>query len=228
MRKFIAAMVITAMFIPTVTIAQTPPIDDCPAGAELHKALTGLDHTSMLAAYTASFVGLFHRQPTMQPGSGSDDGEYWIATFNHYGPYGDAVCRAGWNAYAELRLGGAGSGDPKLGDQPAKFQPLTNTTPQPPAPAPQPVPTPAPVPVPTPVPAPVPSTPSVGVCDANCIANIIVQLDTIKADVDAGRAENQQFYSDVKSTWGQISPIVMPLLKYVAPAVVAYLAGKHL
>ncbi len=124
-------MILACSLFVNTAYAQTPPIDDCPAGATLHRSLTGLDHASMLAAYTASFVGLYHRQPTMQPGSGSDDGEYWIATFNHYGPYGDGICRAGWNAYAELRLGGGESGDPRLGDQPAKFLPSAAPVPPP-------------------------------------------------------------------------------------------------
>lgn len=100
-------------------------------------------------------------------------------------------------------------------------------TPAPPAPTPTPVPTPTPTPpppTPAPAPAPVPSS----LCDAACMSNILAQLNALKTDLDASRAENQQFYTQVKSTWDTISPVVMPLLKYVVPAVTAYLAGKHL
>lgn len=169
--------------------------DDCPPGGVKHAALTGLDHASMEAAYHASFVGIYHREPSGVPGSGPDDTSYWISTFDHYGPYGDSICRAGWNAYTETKLAGADAADPKLGDQPARFQP-------------QPAAGPSPAPVPTP--NPIPSTPS---CD---LSGVLVSLDNLRADLDAGRAENQAFFTEARSKWeavaafvGKYGPIVL-------------------
>jgi hypothetical protein len=88
-----------------------------------HPALTALDDATMFAAYAASFRGIYGRESVMQPGTGADDGAYWVAQSNHFGAFGDGVCRAGWNAYWEQRLAGADSADPALGDQPAIFQP---------------------------------------------------------------------------------------------------------
>lgn len=192
--------------------------DSCPVK---HLALTALDHTSMLAAYTASYVGLFGHAPSMQPGSGSSDGNYWIAVSDHYGAFSDGVCRAGWNRYWEQKLLGADSLSPSLGDQPAQFQPA--------APAPTPIPVPVPVPPPTPVPT--------LVCpDMSAIQAELVQLNlqvtacnqgiaSVAQNVTDGRQENQTFFASVKSVWAQIGG---PLLKYVVPAVTAFLAGKKL
>lgn len=134
MKTFLFTIAACSLFLNTAA-AQTPPIDDCPAGAVLHKSLTPLDHDSLLAAYTASFVGLFHRQPSLQPGSGADDGNYWVGISNHYGEYGDSVCRAGWNLYRERQIGGLPTG-PADGDLPASFQPgaVPPAPPTPPAP----------------------------------------------------------------------------------------------
>lgn len=203
MKTLLFTILACSLFLNTAA-AQTPPIDDCPAGAELHRSLTALDDSSMLAAYTASFVGLFHRAPSMQPGSGADDGNYWIKSSNHYGLYGDNICRAGWNLYRERQLGSLPTG-PKDGDLPASFLPGAPT------------PTPTPVPTPTPTPAPLPSVDLSGVLQQ--ISLLSKQVDVVKADVDAGRAENQAFFSNVKSAWETYG---LPLLKYVAPALGAY------
>ncbi len=176
--------------------------DDCPAGAPRHPPLTSLDHQSMVAAYTASFRGLYHRDPTGQPGSGVDDTGYWVSTSDHYGQFSDGVCRAGWSAYWEMRLGGASAADPGLGDQPARFQASQ--------------PTPVPVP-PTP---PLPSVDLSGVLQR--LDLVEAHLTLIQADIDAGRAENQKFFGDARGfvkTWGPV------LLKYVAPALGGVLAG---
>jgi hypothetical protein len=121
-----------------LTVAALAAAQDCPVK---HLALTALDHAAMEAAYTASFRGLYHRDPTGAPGSGPDDIGYWIGSYDHYGAYSDTVCRAGWNAYTETRLSGLASADPALGDQPARFQPKGTSIevlPVPPSPAPSP------------------------------------------------------------------------------------------
>jgi hypothetical protein len=105
----------------------TPLYADCPVK---HPALTALDHDAMLAAYTASFRGIYGRNPTGVVGSGLDDANYWISVSDHYGEFGDTICRAGWSAYWEMKLTGQDAVDPKLGDQPARFQP--GASPQPP------------------------------------------------------------------------------------------------
>jgi len=89
----------------------------------MRPALTPLDDGYMLAAFTASFRGLFGRDPSMQPGSGSDDGWYWIGVSNHHGAFSDNICRAGWSAYWEEKLAGNDNVPSELADQPARFQP---------------------------------------------------------------------------------------------------------
>lgn len=218
MTRLVALFVVIAAPV----FAQTPPIDDCPAGHELHHSLTALDRQSMLAAYTASFVGLFHRQPSMQPGSGSDDGNYWTGISDHYGLYGDDVCRAGWNLYRERQLGGIPTG-PRDGDLPAQFLPN----------APMPAPMPTPVPTPQPVPQPLPSPP---ICPSPDLSAIVSQISNVGAQVIAcnqgianvgqnvtdGRKENQQFYADARNAWNSFFE---PIVKYVLPAVGTFIAG---
>ena len=183
-------------------------IDDCPPGGVKHAALTGLDHASMEAAVKASFVGLYHREPTGVPGSGPDDIGYWIQLSDHYGAYGDGICRAGWNAYMELRLSGASSGDPSLGDQPARFQPKSTLPPESGLP---------------PVVGNQSVLPSVAVCDLSSITSEIANL---RADVDAGRAENQAFYADARSKWEQVATFVGKYGPIVAGAIFAGRASK--
>lgn len=113
-----------------------------------HPALTALDHDTMARAYDASFRGIYGRNPTGAVNGGVDDREYWISVSNHYGEFGDNICRAGWNAYWEQKLTGQDSVDPKLGDQPARFQPTAPPIVNPPPPPPPPPPIPAPLPVP--------------------------------------------------------------------------------
>jgi hypothetical protein len=158
MKRLVLALILFTVSTPAFA-------EDCPVK---HLALTGLDHASMEAAVRASFVGLYHRAPSGIPGSGPDDIGWWIATFDHYGAYGDNVCRAGWNAYAELRLSGAASGDPALGDQPARFQPE---------------PTP---PVVTPPPSPPVVIPPAPVVDTTAV---LVAIADLKATMQAEHAE---------------------------------------
>lgn len=96
--------------------------DDCPVGHVRNPQVSPLDHDYMLSAYTASFRGLFGRAPTLQPGSGTDDGEYYIAAANHFGVYGDDQCHAGWSGYWESWLQ-TGHGDLTLVQTPARFLP---------------------------------------------------------------------------------------------------------
>lgn len=87
-----------------------------------HPALTPIDDTYLTAAATASFKGIYGRLPT--PGeTGPGDIPYWVSLTDHYGPYSDGVCRAGWNRYMELRMAGQASVDPSFGDVPALYQP---------------------------------------------------------------------------------------------------------
>lgn len=51
------------------------------------------------------------------------------------------------------------------------------------------------------------------------------QLAALTQEVRDGRAENRTFFDGVKSIWAQIGE---PLLKYVLPAVAAFVAGKKL
>lgn len=141
--------------------------------ANEHPPLTALDHASMLAAYTASFQGLYGHAPSMQAGSGVEDGNYWIAVSDHYGAFSDGICRAGWSAYWEAKLAtNAPSASPALGDQPARFQP--SSSPQPPTP-PQP-------PVVTP---PAPPLPTTITCDPAAILAAIADLKATMSDEHA-------------------------------------------
>lgn len=99
-----------------------------------------------------------------------------------------------------------------------------------------PVPTPTPVP-PSPQPLPTPTPSPVVSCDLTPVLTQLVNLNVqttacnegiaaVNKNVSDGRAENQQFYANVKSTWQQIGgPIIV---KYVLPALAAYFAGKKL
>ena len=96
-KKIIASLIVALGVGVSGAYAQCTP-------SNTHPPTTALDHDSMLAAYTASFVGIFHRPPSMVRGSGYDDGEYWISVSDHFGEFGDGICRAGWNAYWEQKL----------------------------------------------------------------------------------------------------------------------------
>lgn len=114
--------VILALLIAAPAAAQ----DDCPAGHVRHPQVSPLDHAYMVRAFTASFRGIFGREPSMQQGSGVDDGEYYIAAADHFGVYGDDQCHAGWSGYWESWLQN-GHGDLTLVQTPARF--LPNLTP---------------------------------------------------------------------------------------------------
>jgi hypothetical protein len=180
-----------------------------------HPALTALDHASMVAAFTASFRGIYSRNPTFAVGAGADDGNYWISAADHYGEFGDGVCRAGWNAYWETKLAtGQQSVDPKLGDQPARFQPSA-----------------APPVVPPPVvpPAPPPLDLSGVPAQLAALTATVEELARASAEAHAaihqnvtdGRAENRNFFQSVAAHWKQITAVL-------GPAAAAFVAGKKL
>jgi hypothetical protein len=193
---FSAALVVLCLAMPAW--AQ----DDCPPGHFHYPTVTALDDASMLAAYTASYRGLFGHDPSMKPGDGAADGWYWIHASNHYGVYGDDQCHAGWSGYWESWLQ-TGHGDLGLVQTPARFLPTIAPTP--------------PVVVNSPV------LPSVAVCDLSSITSEIANL---RADVDAGRAENQQFYADARSKWEQVSKFIGKYGPIVAGAIFAGRASK--
>jgi hypothetical protein len=172
-----------------------------------HPALTALDHASMQRAVEASFRGLYGRNPTGQPGAGPDDTTYWIAVSDHYGEFSDGICRAGWSAYWEQKLGGAASVSPTLGDAPARFTP--DSTP-PPAPPP-------PVVVPPPVPPPLPS---VVTCDLSSVETAVANL---RADLDAFEMRSDQFYEDARGVYRRT---FVWIAKYGGPIVAAIFAGR--
>lgn len=91
---------------------------------------------------------------------------------------------------------------------------------------PQPTPVPAPTPVPVPVPTPVPMPQPLPSDQTSLLMQIASQAAACNAAVAASRLENQAFFTGVKSTWDSVSPVIMPLVKYVVPAITAYLAGK--
>lgn len=172
----------------------SPPVfaDDCPDGHIRNPAITPLDHGYMLSAYKASFVGIFGRQPTMVPGSGVDDGEYYIASSNHYGVYGDDQCHAGWSGYWESWLH-VGHGDLSLVQSPARFQP--SVTPPPPPPPPLPI-----------------------FSDAAILAAIqhahvaeMAAIADVGQNVTDGRAENRGFFDWVKDNWKQLLAVIGPV-----------------
>lgn len=174
--------------------------DDCPAGHIRNPQVSQLDHDSMQAAFKASFKGLFGRDPSMQPGSGKDDGEYYIGAANHFGVYGDDQCHAGWSGYWESWLQN-GHGDLTQVQTPARF--LPNAAP-PPVVAPPPPPVVIFVPAP---PAPLPSTPLPQTLDM-CRADIA----TVAASVEAGRQENRAFFAAVGSEWKKILVVAAPII----------------
>jgi len=182
-----------------------------------HPTLTALDHESMVAAYTASFRGLKGRAPTWLSGSGADDGNYWIAVSDHYGEYSDGVCRAGWNAYMELKLGGSDSVSPALGDQPARFQPTApGQTLGEPAPS---------------HPLPIPPLHTIDFCAAQItmlqtamtarLDQLVRHVDLVDQNVTAGRAENTTFFAAVTRHWKAI-------VGTVGTAAIGFIGGKKL
>lgn len=204
-----AILCVLALLVAVPVSAQ----DDCPAGHVRNQAVSPLDHDYMVKAFTASFRGLFGRDPSMQPGSGKDDGEYYIAAANHFGVYGDDQCHAGWSGYWESWLQN-GHGDLGAVQTPARFLPMVAP---PIVPPPPPVVTP-PVVVP---PAPLPSIDLSGVYAQ--IAVLSAKLDALAANVTAGRTENQTFFEAVKTQW---KAIVGKAAIYAGPIIAAIFAGR--
>jgi hypothetical protein len=98
--------------------------------------------------------------------------------------------------------------------------------------APPPVVTPPPpviVPPPPPVVTPPPVVPPAPVLDLSGVsaqlAALASKLEAVDQNVTDSRAENRTFFESVKSIWAQIGA---PLVKYVLPAVAAFVAGKKL
>lgn len=78
------------------------------------------------------------------------------------------------------------------------------------------------VPPPPPVVTPPPVVVPAPILD---LSGVQRQLDALTQEVRDGRAENRTFFESVKSIWAQIGE---PLLKFVLPAVAAFVAGKKL
>jgi len=174
-----------------------------------HPEVSPTNDTYMLAAYTASFVGLFGRAPTMVSGAGKDDGGYYVRAANHYGVLGNDQCYAGWSGYWESWLA-TGHGDLALAETPARF--LPNATP----------------PIAPPVIPPPLSPPSVpeGVLVAKVDALAALVQELVRANGDAhaainqnvtdGRAENRSFFASVAAHWKAITAFVAgPVATYV-------------
>lgn len=74
-------------------------------------------------------------------------------------------------------------------------------------------------PVVTPDPAPLPAAPT---CDLTALETAVANL---RADVDAGRTENQQFYSDARDRYKKVAAFIA---KYGALIAASLLGGKFL
>jgi len=186
------------ILISLLALAAPARAENCPVK---HPALTGLDRASMAAAYEASFIGAEGRTPTWTRGAGKDDGEYWIAVSNHFGEFGDGICRAGWNRYWELKLTtGVEALDPTLGDQPARFLPQST-----------PIVTPPPTP---PIPPVVPAT-----TDTTAVLAAIADL---KQTVSAEHAAQTRSIGDALKNISEWA------LKYLGPAVGAWIVGHQM
>lgn len=72
--------------------------------------LSGLDDASMNQAIWGSWIGAYGLNNANWPIPNFTT-TYWRQTFNHWGAYGDGLCRGGWGAYAESRLLGTALGD---------------------------------------------------------------------------------------------------------------------
>lgn len=185
--------------------------DDCPPGHIRNAAVSPLDHDYMVRAFIASFHSIYGRNPSMQPGSGVDDGEYYIAAADHFGVYGDDQCHAGWSGYWESWLE-VGHGDLGRVQTPAHFLPVT-------AP---PVVTPAPpvvVYVPTPTtPAPLPATDLSPVLNQQAVDHAV--LVQIQLELAAARRDIAEFRAAVKSRW--VAVVDSPIVKYGLAAVAGW------
>lgn len=206
------ALVLTLiLLLPVPVFAQ----DDCPAGHIRNPQISALDHDYMTAAFKASFKGLFGRDPSMQPGSGKDDGEYYIAAANHFGVYGDAQCHAGWSGYWESWLQN-GHGDLGVVQVPAHFLPYV----APPVVIP-------PVVIDPPVvkpPTPQPATDLSPILTAQAVDRAI--LLELQKELAATRQDIADFRAAVRSRW--VAIMDSPIVKYGLAAVAAYVMGKKL
>lgn len=176
--------------------------DDCPPGHVRNPQVSPLDHDYMVSAFTASFRGLFGRDPTMQPGSGKDDGAYYISASNHYGVYGDDQCHAGWSGYWESWLA-VGHGDLALVQTPARF--LPSTTPPTPPPSPPP-------------PTPIEPTLSAKIDLLQSIATM--RFDQLDTEIAATRQDIADFRDAVRSKWAAV--IKSPYFQTITAALVAW------
>lgn len=203
--------VLLFLFLSAPTFAQ----DDCPAGHIRNPQVSPLDHDYMVRAFTASFRGLFGRDPSMQPGTGKDDGEYYISAANHFGVYGDDQCHAGWSGYWESWLQN-GHGDLGAVQTPARFLPMV-------AP---PIVTPPP-PIVTP-PAPLPSADLSQLFSQGAInhAAEMALLAELQTQIAGARQDIADFRQAVRSKW--VAIMDSPIVKYGLAAIVAYVAGKKL
>ena len=193
--------------LPQVALAQQ---DDCPAGHVRHPQVSPLDHDYMTAAFKASFRGLFGRDPSMQPGSGKDDGEYYIAAANHYGVYGDDQCHAGWSGYWESWLA-VGHGDLTLVQSAARFLPTAALPP-------------VVLPPPPPVPPVVilPSTDLSPVLNQQAIDHaVLLQLQT---ELAAARKDIADFREAVRSKW--VAIVDSPVFKYGLAVISGWLVTR--
>lgn len=175
--------------------------DDCPPGHVRHPAISALDDASMLAAYTASFRGIFNREPTLVNGAGVDDGWYYIRQSNHFGVYGDDQCHAGWSGYWESWLRN-GHGDLSLVQTAARFQPSV----QPP-----------PVPVP-PAPLPPPPAPPDQLVFLQSIMN--ARFDRVDGEIAAVKQDVADFREAVRSKWAAV--VKSPLFQIISGAIVTW------
>lgn len=211
MIKTLTALAFT-LLLPSLAIAQ----DDCPAGHVRNPQVSPLDHEYMTSAFKASFKGLFGRDPSMQPGSGKDDGEYYIGAANHYGVYGDDQCHAGWSGYWESWLQ-TGHGDLGQAQTPARFLP---TAALPPVVIP-PVVTPPVPPVVAP-PAPIvvlPATDLSPVLNQQAVDHAI--LLELQRELAAARTDIADFRAAVRSKW--VAIVDSPIFKYGLAAITGFL-----
>lgn len=210
MKKTYLLLILALLFLPVVAHAQ----DDCPANHIRNVAVSPLDHDYMVRAFTASFRGLFGRDPSMQPGSGKDDGEYYISAANHFGVYGDDQCHAGWSGYWESWLQ-TGHGDLGAVQTPAHYLPSAPVVTPPVVTPPTP---PGVVYVPTPPTAPLPATDLSPVLNQQAIDHaILVQL---QLELAAARKDVADFREAVRSRW--VAVVDSPIFKYGLAAVAGW------
>lgn len=218
-RNAIGTAFLSALLVVLLCVAPAAA-QDCPTK---HPALTALDHAAMVAAVQASYRGLYGRNPTGQPGSGVDDTSYWVAVSDHYGEFSDHVCRAGWSAYWELKLGGADSVSPTLGDQPARFLPGGVTAPAPEVP---PI-----VTLPPPIVTP-PLAPALTVDYSTLIQQILASqtqlLDAQRELLTVTKDTNTHVVAIDHTVAETVGHITLFVSKYILPVVTAWYVGKKL